>query len=106
MLRGNPNDRPQDLAALEKEISKCLTKIEKRHAFGRALGIPLTAVTPKEPKTPPTPLAQVVRGTLVAAGLLLAVPVLAAFLLPDDINPLRHRTTANHVLVLPLGVFN
>jgi serine/threonine protein kinase len=106
MLRGNPNDRPQDLAALEKEISKCLTKIEKRHAFGRALGIPLTAVTSKEPKRPPTPLAQVVRGTLVAVGLLLAVGVLAAFLLPDDINPFRHRTTAKHVIGVPIGVAN
>jgi len=106
MLRGNPNDRPQDLAALEKEISKCLTKIEKRHAFGRALGIPLAAVTSKEPKTPPTPLAQVVRGTLVAAGLLLAVGVLAAFLLPDDINPFRHRTTARRVIGVPIGVSN
>jgi serine/threonine protein kinase len=106
MLRGNPNDRPQDLAALEKEISKCLTKIEKRHAFGRRLGIPLAAVTPKEAKTPPTPLAQVVRGTLVAAGLLLAVVVLAAFLLPDDINPFRHRTTAKHVIGVPIGVSN
>jgi serine/threonine protein kinase len=106
MLRGNPNDRPQDLAALEKEISKCLTKIEKRHAFGRALGIPLAAVTPKEPKTPPTPLAQVVRGTLVAAGMLLAVVVLAAFLLPDDINPFRHRTTAKQVIGVPIGVAN
>jgi serine/threonine protein kinase len=106
MLRGNPNDRPQDLAALEKEISKCLTKIEKRHAFGRRLGIPLAAVTPKEPKTPPTPLAQVVRGTIVAAGLLLAVVVLAAFLLPDDINPFRHRTTAKQVIGVPIGVAN
>jgi serine/threonine protein kinase len=105
MLRGNPNDRPQDLAALEKEISKCLTKIEKRHAFGRALGIPPAAVTPKEP-SPPTPLAQVVRGTLVAAGLLLAVGVLAAFLLPDDINPFRHRSTAKQLIGVPIGVAN
>src|SRR5438309_11159597 len=98
VLHGNRDKRPQDLAALEKEILKCLTKIEKRHAFGHRLGIPLAAVTPKEPGTPPTPLAQVVRGTLVAAGLLLAVGVLGAFLLPDDINPFRHRTTAKQVI--------
>src|SRR5438093_347980 len=54
MLHGNPDKRPQDLAALEKEILKCLGKIEKRHAFGRKLGIPLAVVTSKEPKTPPT----------------------------------------------------
>ena len=104
MLRGNPDERPQDLAALEKEILKCLTKIEKRHAFGRRLGIPLAAVTPKEPRTPPTPLAQVLRGTLVVAALLLAVGVLAAFLLPDDINPFRHRTAERQAIGVPIGV--
>ncbi len=106
MLRGNPDERPQDLGALEKEILKCLTKIEKRHAFGRKLGVPLAAVTPKEPKTPPTPLVQVLRGTLVVAALLLAVGVAAAFLLPDDINPFRHRTTAKEVIGVPIGVSN
>ena len=106
MLHGNPDKRPQDLAALEKEILKCLGKIEKRHAFGRRLGIPLVAAIPKEPKTPPTPLVQVLRGTLVVAALLLAVGVAGAFLLPDDINPFRHRTTAKQVIGVPIGVPN
>ncbi len=106
MLHGNPDKRPQDLAALEQEILKCLAKIEKRHAFGRRLGIPLAAVTPKERKTPPTPLVQVLRGTLVVAALLLAVGVAGAFLLPDDINPFRHRTTAKQVIGVPIGVPN
>jgi serine/threonine protein kinase len=106
MLRSNPDERPQDLAALEKEILKCLTKVEKRHAFGRRLGIPLAAVTPKEPKTPPTPLVQVLRGTLVVAALLLAVGVAGAFLLPDDINPFRHRTAAKQMIGVPIGVSN
>src|SRR5437899_4144293 len=106
MLHGNPDKRPQDLAALEKEILKCLGKIEKRHAFGRRLGIPLAAAIPKEPKTPPTPLVQVLRGTLVVSALLLAVGVAGAFLLPDDINPFRHRTTAKQVIGVPIGVPN
>src|SRR5213078_87179 len=106
MLHGNPDKRPQDLAALEKEILKCLGKIEKRHAFGRRLGIPLAAAIPKEPKTPPTPLVQVLRGTLVVAALLLAVGVAGAFLLPDDINPFRHRTAAKQVIGVPIGVPN
>jgi len=106
MLRSNPDERPQDLAALEKEILKCLTKVEKRHAFGRRLGIPLAAVTPKEPKTPPTPLVQVLRGTLVVAALLLAIGVAGAFLLPDDINPFRHRTAAKQMIGVPIGVPN
>jgi len=106
MLHSNPDERPQDLGALEKEILKCLTKIEKRHAFGRKLGVPLAAVTPKEPKTPPTPLVQVLRGTLVVAALLLAMGVAGAFLLPDDINPFRHRTAAKQMIGVPIGVPN
>ena len=106
MLHGSPDKRPQDLVAFEGEILKCLGKIEKRHAFGRRLGIPLVAAIPKEPKTPPTPLVQVLRGTLVVAALLLAVGVAGAFLLPDDINPFRHRTTAKQVIGVPIGVPN
>jgi serine/threonine protein kinase len=106
MLHGNPDKRPQDLATLEKEILKCLTKIEKRHAFGRTLGIPLAAVTPQEPKTPPTPFVQVLRGTLVVAALLLAMGLAGAFLLPDDINPFRHRTAAKQMIGVPIGVPN
>jgi serine/threonine protein kinase len=106
MLHGNPDERPQDLAALEKEILKCLTKVEKRHAFGRELGIPLAAVTPQEPKTPPTPFVQVLRGTLVVAALLLAMGLAGAFLLPDDINPFRHRTAAKQMIGVPIGVPN
>jgi serine/threonine protein kinase len=106
MLRGSPDKRPQDLVAFEGEILKCLAKIEKRHAFGRKLGVPLAAATPKEPKTPPTPLVQVLRGTLVVAALLLAVGVVAAFLLPDDINPFRHRGSAKQVIGVPVGVPN
>jgi serine/threonine protein kinase len=106
MLRGNPDKRPQDLVALEEEILQCLTKIERRQAIGRSLGLPLVAVIPKEPRTPPTPLAQVLRGTLVVAALLLAVGVVGAFLLPDDLNPFRHRTTAKRVIGVPIGVSN
>ena len=106
MLHGSPDKRPQDLVAFEGEILKCLAKIEKRHAFGRKLGIPLAAATSKEPRTPPTPLVQVLRGTLVVAALLLAVGVAGAFLLPDDINPFRHRTTAKQVIGVPIGVSN
>ena len=106
MLRSNPDERPQDLAALEKEILKCLTKVEKRHAFGRRLGIPLAAVTPKEPKPPPTPLVQVLRGTLVVAALLLAIGSGRRILLPDDLNPFRHRTAAKQMIGVPIGVPN
>jgi serine/threonine protein kinase len=104
MLRGNPDERPQDLAALEKEILKCLSKIEKRHAFGRRLGIPLAAVTPKEPRTLSTPLAQVVGGIIVFAAVVVVTGLLAAFLLPADINPFWHRTAERQTIGVPVGV--
>ena len=104
MLRGNPDERPQDLAALEKEILKCLAKIEKRHAFGRRLGIPLAAVTPTEPRTPSTPLAQVVGGIIVFAAVVVVTGLLAAFLLPADINPFRHRAAERQTIGVPVGV--
>ncbi len=104
MLRGNPDERPQDLAALEKEILKCLTKIEKRHAFGRRLEVPLAATSVGESRISSTPLAQVVGGIIVFAAVVVVTGLLAAFLLPDDINPFRHRTTAKQVIGVPIGV--
>jgi len=94
MLRGNPENRPQDPVAFESELRDCLTKIERRQAVGRRLGIPLAAVIsqkPKKPREPKTPLAQVSRGFLAFALLLLAATALGAYLFPDAI-PLWHRT--------------
>jgi serine/threonine protein kinase len=94
MLRENPENRPQDPVAFESELRDCLTKIERRQAIGRRLGIPLAAVIPKKPKKPReprTPLAQVLRGFLAVAVLLLAATALGAYLFPDAI-PLWHRT--------------
>src|SRR6202040_1764871 len=48
LLRENPENRPQDPVALEKQMRDCLTKIEKRQAIGRKLGIPLAAVIPRK----------------------------------------------------------
>ena len=94
MLRENPENRPQDPVIFENELRDCLTKIERRQAIGRRLGIPLAAVIPKKPKKPrepKTPLAQVLRGFLAFALLLLAATALGAYLFPDVI-PLWHRT--------------
>jgi len=94
MLRENPENRPQDPVAFESELRDCLTKIERRQAIGRRLGIPLAAVIsqkPKKPREPKTPLAQVSRGFLAFALLLLAATALGAYLFPDAI-PLWHRT--------------
>jgi serine/threonine protein kinase len=91
MLRENPENRPQDPVAFESELRDCLTKIERRQAIGRRLGIPLAAVIPKKPREPKTPLAQVLRGFLAFALLLLAATALGAYLFPDAI-PLWHRS--------------
>src|SRR5256884_1452040 len=71
LLREDPNNRPQDPVALENQMRDCLTKIERRQAIGRKLGLPLAAVIPRksrQPKEPATPLAQVLRGLVAGAG--------------------------------------
>jgi serine/threonine protein kinase len=94
MLRENPEQRPQDPVAFEGELRSCLTKIEKRQAIGRKLGIPLATVIPGKPreiKEPRLPLAQVLRGTAVFAALALAATALGAYFFPSLI-PIWHRT--------------
>jgi serine/threonine protein kinase len=104
MLRREPDQRPKDPVALVEMIRECLLKIERRQVFARRLGIPLPAVIPRKSRTTLTPLAQVLRGTLVFAAIVLAAGVLGAFLLPADINPFRNRTTAKEEIGVPIGV--
>src|SRR5438105_10162865 len=88
LLRENPENRPQDPVALEKQIRDCLTKIERRQAIGRKLGIPLAAVIPrksKRPKESAGPLAQVLRGFAAVVVLLLAAAAAAEYYFPDKI---------------------
>ena len=103
LLRENPENRPQDPVALEKEMRDCLTKIERRQAIGRKLGIPLAAVIPrksKQPKEPATPLAQVSGGVVAFAVFMLAAAAAAEFFFPDKI-PFFHRSGKVGV---PIGV--
>ncbi len=103
LLRENPENRPQDPVALEKEMRDCLTKIERRQAIGRKLGIPLAAVIPrksKQSKEPATPLAQVMRGVVAFAVFILAAGAAAEFFFPDKI-PFLHRSGKVGV---PIGV--
>src|SRR5205807_4466448 len=88
LLRENPERRPQDPVALEKEIRDCLTKIERRQAIGHKLGIPLAAVVPreaKESKKPASPLAQVLGGFAAVVVLLLVAAAGAEYFFPDKI---------------------
>src|SRR5437588_11298740 len=103
LLREDPNNRPQDPVALEREMRDCLTKIERRQAIGRKLGLSLAAVVPrkaKQPKQPATPLAQVVRGVVAFAVLILAAGTAAELFFPDKI-PLLHR---DGKVGVPVGV--
>ncbi|MEP6604381.1 MAG: protein kinase [Spartobacteria bacterium] len=101
MLRENPDNRPQDPVAFETEIRDCLTKVERRQAIGRKLGIPMAAVIPRSTSAR-GPIAQVGRGILAFAALLLAGGVVAAFLLPEDSVPFLHRKADN--IGVPVGV--
>jgi serine/threonine protein kinase len=103
MLRENPDNRPQDPVAFESEIQDCLIRVERRQAIGRKLGIPLAAAVLKkaaEPKEPRSPLAQIWRGVVAFAVLILAGAAVGAFFFPDRI-PFLRRTGE---IGVPVGV--
>ena len=88
LLREDPNNRPQDPVLLEKEMRDCLSKIEKRQALGRKLGISLAAVVPrksKESKRQMSPVAQVLGGFVAVVILLLAAASGAEYFFPGKI---------------------
>jgi serine/threonine protein kinase len=92
LLREDPNNRPQDPVALEKEMRECLTKIEKRQAIGRKLGLSLAAVVPRKAKEkkPVGPMKQVFAGFAAVVVLLLGGAAMAEYFFPDKI-PFFHR---------------
>jgi len=92
LLREDPNNRPQDPVALEKEMRECLTKIEKRQAIGRKLGISLASVVPRKAKEkkPVGPMKQVFAGFAAVVVLLLGGAAMAEYFFPDKI-PYFHR---------------
>lgn len=91
LLRENPENRPHDPVALEKEMRDCLMKIERRQAIGRKLGLPLAAVVPRKPKLkePSSPLAQVLRGFATVAVILVAGAAAAEYFFHDQFPFLR-----------------
>jgi serine/threonine protein kinase len=94
MLRENPENRPQDPVAFESEIRECLTKVERRQAISRKLGIPWAAAIRKkaaEQKESRSPFAQILGGVVTVALLLLAGAAVAEYFFPDRI-PFLHST--------------
>jgi hypothetical protein len=104
MLHRGPDRRPKDPVALTEMIRECLSKIERRQRIARRFGVPLAGVSRRKPRTTLTPPAQVLRGILVFAAIILAAGVLGAFLLPADINPFRNRSAAKEMIGVPIGV--
>jgi serine/threonine protein kinase len=100
LLRENPENRPHDPVALEKEMRDCLMKIERRQAIGRKLGLPLAAVVPRKPKEPSSPLAQVLRGFAVVAVILVAGAAAAEYFFHDQFPFLRRTEQVG----VPIGV--
>ena len=72
MLADNPEDRPLDPVVLERYMLTILDEAERRHAFARKVGIPLAAYVQRKVRSP-SRVAQIVRGGIAAAALLMAV---------------------------------
>ena len=81
MLHENPEMRPQDPVAVEKQIQKLLGITALGEQVVRSL-TPVAPVLPEQPASGPAPLAQVWRGALAFAALLLLGGIAAAFLFP------------------------
>jgi serine/threonine protein kinase len=102
LLRENPENRPHDPVALEKEVRDCLTKIERRQAIGRKLGLPLASVVARKPKPEQSagPFAQVLRGFAAVAVILIAGAAAAEYFFHDQIPYLRRTEKVG----VPIGV--
>jgi serine/threonine protein kinase len=102
LLRENPENRPHDPVALETQMRDCLTKIERRQALGRKLGLSLASVVARKPKPEKTtgPFAQVLRGFAVVVVLLIAGAAAAEYFFHDQIPYLRRTEKVG----VPIGV--
>jgi len=102
LLRENPENRPHDPVALETQMRDCLTKIERRQALGRKLGLSLASVVARKPKPEKTtgPFAQVLRGFAVVVVLLIACAAAAEYFFHDQIPYLRRTEKVG----VPIGV--
>jgi serine/threonine protein kinase len=103
MLSRNPDNRPQDPVALEEEMRKCLTKLERRESIRQKLGIPATTIMPRS-TTIFTPGRQIFAGAVAFVLLIAAVAAIAAFLLPRDSIPFLYASQPFDKIGVPVGV--
>jgi len=102
LLRENPDNRPHDPVALETQMRDCLSKIERRQAIGRKLGISLASVVPRKPRPErsTSPFTQVLRGFAAVVVLLIAGAATAEYFFHDKIPYLRR----TEKIGVPIGV--
>ena len=100
LLAENPEDRPQDPVVLDREMVSALGQVERRQALASKFGIPLAAEVQRKIVRSPSPFAQVVRGGLVFAALLIALAAIGAVLYPKYF----HRTRSVEEIGVPIGV--
>lgn len=100
MLSENPEDRPLDPVVLERYMLKILDEVERRHAFARKVGIPLAAYVQRKIVRSPSRVAQIVRGGIAAAALLMALGAVGAIFYPNYF----HRTRSVREIGVPVGV--
>ncbi|HYY13876.1 MAG TPA: protein kinase [Chthoniobacterales bacterium] len=87
MLRENPDGRPKDPVLFEKQIRNCLAQVERRQALRRKAGLPLAGVIrQRKPREPLSPLAQIWRGVIAVALLVLTAAAVGALLFPNQVR--------------------
>lgn len=100
MLAENPENRPLDPVVLERYMLTILDEVERRHAFARKVGIPLAAYVQRKIVRSPSRVAQIVRGGIAAAALLMALGAVGAIFYPSYF----HRTRSVKEIGVPVGV--
>lgn len=99
MLSQKPEHRPQDPVALENEMRNCLTALEQRQLLRRKFGIPTIAALSRT-SARARPVAQVLRGAIAFALLLLIAAGVTAAFFPR----LLHFNRSAEDIGVPIGV--
>lgn len=108
MLAVDPNERPLDPLALQKQVSDCLAHLERLQSVASKFGLAApSSTTPIQAAATPQPVIR--RGRpmkrLALAALLLGLGVLAAFILPERIRSKDNLAASDRDAIgIPIGV--